>query len=378
MKRVIDIVRRAFGTAPEAPASHADFLRSAYRLALDREPDPVGLAFYAERLERGDMTRGHVLLALVQSYEFELRHALTPLHSFFLDPVPFGSPEAFARFVKSPPFQGAQLNELLNPCKWLDAEWRSLAAQIPSVPLSLPHMHRKGYEWVQALFGLRRLGRIGEQTDVLGVGSGHEPIVYWMANHCRSMTATDLFEGGWTADGAREGDPDVIEHPEKYQPFPYRKDRLTFRRMDGRALQFPSASFDVVFSLSSIEHFGGKQGSARAMAEMGRVLRPGGIAVVATEYVLNGRPHPEYFDERDLASYVIEPGGLQLVQEISLLAPRVLLERPLRFPQELYRVPHLSLTDGEAVWTSIVLFLEKPAPPGLDSPPAGADDRATR
>ena len=76
--------------------------------------------------------------------------------------------------------------------------------------------------------------------------------------------------------------------PPQYAPFDYRADRLSFMRMDGRALSFPDDEFDVVYSLSSIEHFGGLSGASQAMREMARVLKPGGVLVVATEYILSG------------------------------------------------------------------------------------------
>ena len=61
----------------------------------------------------------------------------------------------------------------------------------------------------------------------------------------------------------------------------FREDRLEVRSMDALALDFPDASFDVVYSLSSIEHFGGPRETATAAREMARVLRPGGhVAIV--------------------------------------------------------------------------------------------------
>ena len=74
------------------------------------------------------------------------------------------------------------------------------------------------------------------------------------------------------------------------RPFRYREDRLTVEYADARSLPYPDESFDVVFSLSSIEHFGGPGDVARAAREMGRVLRPGGHAFVVTECFV--RLHP--------------------------------------------------------------------------------------
>ena len=46
---------------------------------------------------------------------------------------------------------------------------------------------------------------------------------------------------------------------------------------DVREMPFPDASFDAVYSMGTIEHF---RDSERALAEMARVLRPGGRAIV--------------------------------------------------------------------------------------------------
>jgi ubiquinone/menaquinone biosynthesis C-methylase UbiE len=61
--------------------------------------------------------------------------------------------------------------------------------------------------------------------------------------------------------------------------------------MDATNLEFPSESFDIAFSISSIEHFGGKNhsGALRSLKEIERVLKTGGIATISTEYILNDK-----------------------------------------------------------------------------------------
>jgi SAM-dependent methyltransferase len=56
---------------------------------------------------------------------------------------------------------------------------------------------------------------------------------------------------------------------------------LDLRVEDARALSFPDASFDAVACVSVIEHVPG-EGDAVAMAEMWRVLRPGGVLHLTT------------------------------------------------------------------------------------------------
>ena len=70
--------------------------------------------------------------------------------------------------------------------------------------------------------------------------------------------------------------------------------------MDGTKLAFRDETFDIAYSFSSIEHFGGKShsGALACMRETERVLKPGGLAVIATEYILNDKKHYEFFNKR--------------------------------------------------------------------------------
>ncbi len=342
-----------------AAVSDSEFIEMAFLLLLKRRPDPEGFNIYLRRLRSGECSRDDLLLNLVSSDEFENRYHRIPLHDFFLDPVSVGSMELFHPFVKDPPYTGCRLNELANPCKWIDSDWRRFAKDLEVVPTSLAGMHRKAFEWVQTIYGANLLGKITPESILLGIGTGHEPIVYWMAKHCRKIYATDLFRGDWIQGGASEGDPSVLNCPEKYQPFEYPGERLTFLPMDGCHLAFKENSFDLVFSLSSIEHFGGKEYSTLAVREMERVLKPGGVVVIATEYILNQREHSEFFNENDLLEYVVKASSMKLVQNISFQVPRSLIEKPLKIPEEIYKSPHMSLTNGEVTWTSIILFFEK-------------------
>jgi len=150
------------------------------------------------------------------------------------------------------------------------------------------HAERNAWELAMLALFLRDAGRLHERTEALAVGAGDERIVFWLANRIGRVVATDIYGAGTFA--GREAFASMLTEPRAHAPFPYREDRLEVRYMDGRELEFPDSSFDVVFSVSSIEHFGGPADIARAARELGRVLRPGGHAVVLTECFVHRHP----------------------------------------------------------------------------------------
>ena len=219
--------------------------------------------------------------------------------------------------------------------------------------------HRKAWEWVHGMYGLRELGFLNDHVVALGVGAGKEFVLYYLANHVRHVLATDIYGSSFWEEAPKE----MLDHPESFAPFPYRKDRLSVRHMDGRNLELDDDSFDVVFSFSSIEHFGGHAAATRAMREMERVVRPGGVVVVATELILNGLSHAEYFLPDQTYSELVEPSGLRLAEEIDFSLSEETLSIPFVDTSRAgwqSVTPHLIIRDAEWFFTSVLLVLEKP------------------
>ncbi|KKN96887.1 hypothetical protein LCGC14_0165310 [marine sediment metagenome] len=99
---------------------------------------------------------------------------------------------------------------------------------------------------------------------------------------------------------------------EKMAEFP---ERLTCEIQDMQNLSYPNGRFDVVISLSAIEHIIGN-GDIEAAREMGRICKPGGKVIIGTEigHRLGGRPGSRIYDETALFERLIVPSGCKLVE----------------------------------------------------------------
>lgn len=177
---------------------------------------------------------------------------------------------------------------------------------------------RKAWEVAIALEALAAGGCIRPDAVILGVGAGFEPTIFHLSTRVKQVIATDLYEspGVWS-----DWCPtDMLTNPAKFAPagVAYDLDRIDVRHMDGRALVgIEDESVDGVFSSGSIEHFGTWDDIAQAAREIGRVLKPGGLASISTEFKVNAMPGDGWegvmlFDREKLFKYLVEPSGLAL------------------------------------------------------------------
>jgi len=254
-------------------------------------------------------------------------------------------------------------------------------------------IHRKFWEF--AMFGtyLTDAGALHERTEALATAAGADATLYWLANRIGRVVATDIYGQGDFAD--REAAATMLTDPGAFAPYPYRDDHLEVREMNALDLRFPDASFDLVYSISSIEHFGGPAETARAAREMARVLRPGGHMLIATECLLARHvldvPLVDYairlasrgrrcatatprrraldaFTPRELQRDIVGPSGLELVQPVSYELSPQSFDNVIRWgadgqiSQEMEDSrPHIVLQGRSAPWTSVFLALRKPA-----------------
>jgi SAM-dependent methyltransferase len=178
----------------------------------------------------------------------------------------------------------------------------------------------KQWEIAMSIRALKRFGAFHRDATILGVGAGTEVTSFYLTNHVKQVFATDLYlnPGVWS-----EVAPTLMTtEPESFAPYAFDRQRLVVQHMDGRLLQFPDNTFDGIFSSGSIEHFGSLDFIANAAYEMGRVLKPGGILTLATEFKLSGPPGGDGWDTNTfilapdrIRHYIIEASGLEPVDE---------------------------------------------------------------
>jgi SAM-dependent methyltransferase len=102
-----------------------------------------------------------------------------------------------------------------------------------------------------------------------GAGSGRATVMVLLARPQATVVALDLFNEGY---GIAGNEPERLRANAKAAGA---ESRLEIKPGDLRKLPFEAASFDAAVSSFAIDHLG-KKGSQQSIAEMARVLRPGG------------------------------------------------------------------------------------------------------
>ena len=180
---------------------------------------------------------------------------------------------------------------------------------------------RKDWEVAMSVRALRHFGALHPQSVLLGVAAGTEDTIFYLTRHARQVFVTDRYlgAGAWgpVAPMAMLVDPGFLA------PFDFDPNRLVVQHMDGRCLRYPDETFDGIFSSGSIEHFGELIDVAHAAYEMGRVLKPGGVLVLSTEFKISGPPDgigwpgdALLLSAENLQRYIVEASGLEPVDDL--------------------------------------------------------------
>jgi SAM-dependent methyltransferase len=224
------------------------------------------------------------------------------------------------------------------------SDWKTYAGGLFDVFQDLgegTYIHRKSWEYAMCIYGLKTLGVVKPDSIALAVGAGHERPLFYFANKIKKMIATDLYSSRDS-----DADNDMLKNPEKFAPFPYRKDHLEVYQMNGTDLKFGNNSFDFAFTLSAIEHFGSREDIKKTMAELFRILKPDGVLCLTTEVILNRSHHHEFFTVDEIRKYILESTEFKLVGgDIDFRISQSLVLNPIDLDAEkdLHISPHIVL-----------------------------------
>ena len=239
---------------------------------------------------------------------------------------------------------------------------------------------RKYWEVTMAIRTFEREGLLDGTRDFLGVGAGNEPTVFYLTRHAHQVIATDLYdEDGWE----ESADSSMLVEPGTHWPFAWNPERLEVLSMNALDLNFPNDTFDVVFSSSSVEHFGDWAAVKQAMTEIYRVLKPGGVASISSEYRIagdgSGLPGVLMFGDAEIRDILIGDLSWDLIDDFdATVSPRTLAttqyfahalaDHGLKVTElgglwthhmEYDRYPHIVLRDDSYIWTSFHIALRK-------------------
>jgi SAM-dependent methyltransferase len=179
----------------------------------------------------------------------------------------------------------------------------------------------------------------------------------------------------------------MMVRPAQYSHIEFPEGHVIPVHADARKLPLPSNFFDGVYSAGSIEHFGSLEAVAAAAEEMGRILKPGGVAVLSTEFRLDGPNDRRWFSNdcilftpQLLQDYIVGPSGLELIGESNFSTSQSTFDSRVVLLDFLDKAKHVqTLSDKKNAYPNLVLFHEGflfcSVHLAMRKPPDGASER---
>ncbi len=259
-------------------------------------------------------------------------------------------------------------NKLCHIEDW-DNPWLRLALQAVQEKHRIGRIiHRKYWEWAMGVLASSLSGLLSPQAMVLGLGAGHEIPIYFFTKFAKWVFAIDIYgKGKFTH---HEADEIMMLIPELFAPFPFLKERLIVEFMDMRNLRFPDNCMDIVCCFSSIEHLTLTKDKKRAFSEMVRVTKPGGLILLATEYIFSQTKKEipvevEAFSKKEIEDIFLSQKDALPLDSIDYSISEKTLKTLQPFsPDEGTpdpALPHIVLHNQDVIFTSVFLgFWKKP------------------
>jgi len=152
-------------------------------------------------------------------------------------------------------------------------------------------LHRKMWEWLFIAEALRERGLLAPGRTGVGFGVGQEPLVALYAAEGCDLVATDqpheaAVASGWTASEVEwAGGLDQLNTHGLCPDEEFGR-RVRFRPVDMNAIPEDLRGFDFTWSSCALEHLGTLGAGADFVVASMECLRPGGVAVHTTEYLV--------------------------------------------------------------------------------------------
>lgn len=232
-----------------------------------------------------------------------------------------------------------------------------------------PVFLRKQWEWVYITHALYERGMLKPGSRGIGFGVGTEPLVDLYASFGCEILATDL--GAEEAEG--KGWIETAQHAADKQALAYGLantedfNRLvSFRPVNMNAIPDDIRGYDFCYSSCSIEHVGDLSLSKQFVENVLDVLKPGGISIHTTEFVINSDDETveegntvlwRKRDFREVAEKLRAKG--HYVEPLDFYTGRHLVDKYVDLPPFGRGEPHLRLLIGKFKCTSFGLIVRK-------------------
>jgi hypothetical protein len=229
-------------------------------------------------------------------------------------------------------------------------------------------LHRKMWEWLFIAEALRERGLLAAGRRGLGFGVGQEPLVAAFAAAGCDLVATDqpremAVSSGWTESSVEwAGGMDRLPTYGLVSDDSFRE-RVTYRDVDMNHVPGDLRGFDFTWSSCALEHLGTLAAGTDFVVGQMACLRPGGVAVHTTEYLVSS----ETSTVESGATVFYRPSDIaELVERLRSAGHAIDMDYTLgATPDDLhvdvppYTDVHLRTQLGGYVTTSVALIVTK-------------------
>lgn len=240
-----------------------------------------------------------------------------------------------------------------------------IAPNIPNPFSDLVFNNRKAWEIAMALYSFDKFNLLSGEKEFLGIGVAKEQTISILSNYAKRVFATDIYlnQGSWES----WHDGNLLIDARKYMDSNYNHRKVVWQHVDGRDLPYEDNSFDGIFSCSSIEHFGDESEVRTAIEEACRVLKPGGVAAISSEYKIAGEGDGfvgvQLFDRERLQRVWLDGLPWTAVDFLDeSLDDTEFIDFERYVADQAYQSiahPHIKLDNGKYQWTSVHLTFVK-------------------